>query len=74
MNKIRDLNHLKARTSEAAGQVTRYVLQRVRPDVEYRLDTCRVMNDAHVVTYEFLSELREVYLKEINLLNICLDL
>jgi hypothetical protein len=54
MNKIRDLNQLKARTSEAAGQVTRYVLQHVRTDVEYRLDTCRVTDDAHVVTYELL--------------------
>jgi hypothetical protein len=50
MDKIRDLNHLKARR-EAAEQVARDMLQPVWQEVRYRWDICRVTNGAHVDTY-----------------------
>jgi hypothetical protein len=50
MDIIRDLNRLKARTREAAQQVTRDVLQRVWQDIGYRLNICRVTNGTHMET------------------------
>jgi hypothetical protein len=60
MDKIRDLNHLKARIREAAEQVTRDMLKRARQEVEYRLDICRVTNGAHVETYYIENDFRHI--------------
>jgi hypothetical protein len=50
MYKIRDPNHLKARTREAAEQTTRDMLHSIWQEVEYRLDICRVTNGGHMET------------------------
>jgi hypothetical protein len=47
MDKIRDMNHLKARMREAAEQGTRDMIQHVSQDVGCQLD---IMNGAHVET------------------------
>jgi hypothetical protein len=51
MDKIRDTNHKKARTRDAAEQATRSMLQCACQEVEYRLDICSVRNCAHVETF-----------------------
>jgi hypothetical protein len=46
MDKIRELNNLKARVRESAEQLTKDMLWRVWQVVEYVLDICRVTNGA----------------------------
>jgi hypothetical protein len=48
---MRDLNHLQARTTEAAERATRDMPQRVGQEVVYQLETCRVTDGAHVESY-----------------------
>jgi hypothetical protein len=60
MDKIRDLNHLKAIIREVAEQLTRDMLKRARQEVEYRLNICRVTNGAHVETYYIENYFRHI--------------
>jgi hypothetical protein len=45
--RIRNIQHLKQRTSEAAASVSPDVLGRVWQEMEYHLDVCRDTNGAH---------------------------
>ena len=46
--KIRDVNHLKARITDAIGTVTPAMLGRVWGELEFRLDLCRAINGSHI--------------------------
>jgi hypothetical protein len=63
MERIRDLNHLKARIREYAEQVTREMLQPVWQEVVYGLQICKVTDSVHMGIYELYSGLFLVHFK-----------
>jgi hypothetical protein len=49
--KINDLQHLKARITDAVDTVTPNKLQATWNEFEYRLDICRATKGAHIEIY-----------------------
>ena len=44
----RDVDELKARITEAVSTIDNAMLGRIRQELDYRLDVCRVTNGAHI--------------------------
>jgi hypothetical protein len=49
--KIRDLNHLRARLIATVNAITPEMLANTWEEVKYRLDLCRATNGAHIELY-----------------------
>jgi hypothetical protein len=48
MSKVRDINDLKERITDAIATVDEAMLERTWMEIEYRLDVLRATNFAHV--------------------------
>ena len=49
--KVRDINDLKQRVSDAIDTINEAMLQRAWQEIEYRFDVLCVTNGAHIETY-----------------------
>ena len=49
--KIRDINDLKQRITEAIATIDEALLQRTWQEIDYRLDVLRATNGAHIEVY-----------------------
>ena len=49
--KVRDIDDLKQRTSNAMTTIDEAMLQRTWLEIEYRLDVLRAINGAHIEVY-----------------------